>query len=184
MRKCFVIVALILVSLPAPGGEAKGSLKALAPFLDDQVYAVVRVDVAVDPFGKLKDLGFPARDLEEGKKLAAKWREEISQAGGKELFLVWSLADRLGVPFVVIPTKGEDEAKALADALKQNASPGALAKGSGLGDRPVGRDACPCHSARARGAAFLCPFRSSGMAPGAAPRPHRVQCGAPLGARS
>jgi hypothetical protein len=130
MRKCVVIVALILVSLPLHGGESKSNLKALAPFLDEQVYAVVRVAVAVDPFGKLKDLGFPARDLEEGKKLATKWRDEISQAGGKELFLVWSLADRLGVPFVVIPTKGEEEAKTLADALKRNASPGVLAKGS------------------------------------------------------
>jgi prepilin-type processing-associated H-X9-DG protein len=130
MRKILVVLALMVLALPLPGGESKTNLKALVPFLDDQVFAVVRLDVAVDPFGKLKDLGFPARGLEEGKKLAGKWREEIHQAGGKELFLVWSLADRLGEPFVVIPTKGEDEAKTLADALKRPLAPGALAKGS------------------------------------------------------
>jgi hypothetical protein len=130
MRKCLVLVAWLSFLLPAHGGETKANLKALAPFLDDQVFAVVRVDVAVDPIGKLKELGFPARDLEEAKKLVAKWREEVGRAGGKEIFLVWSLADRLGEPFVVIPTKGEDEAKTLAEALNQVHAPAALAKGS------------------------------------------------------
>ncbi|HMF16061.1 MAG TPA: DUF1559 domain-containing protein [Gemmataceae bacterium] len=130
MQKILVIVPLLIVLLPVQGGESKSNFKALAPFLDEQVFAVVRVDVAIDPFDKMKDLGFPARDMEEGKKLMSKWRAEIKQAGGKEIFLVWSLADKLGIPFIVIPTKGEDEAKKLAESLKQLEVPGTLAKGS------------------------------------------------------
>ena len=130
MRKLLVIVPLVFVLLPVQGGESKSNLTALAPFLDEQVFAVLRVDVAIDPFDKMKDLGFPVRDMEEGKKLMNKWRAEIKQAGGKEIFLVWSLADKLGIPFIVIPTKGEDEAKTLAESLKQMEVPGTLAKGS------------------------------------------------------
>ncbi len=131
MKKCFVILAMVLLSVPSRGGEGTGNLKALAPFLDEQVFAVARFDLDADAvFGKLKEIGFPPRDLEQIKKLAGKWREEITQAGGKEIFLVWSLVDELGIPFVLIPTKGEEEAKTLADALKQSVSPAAIAKGS------------------------------------------------------
>lgn len=120
MKKLVAFLAVVCVLAPAHSGEPEKSAKAVAPFLDEQAFAVVRVDLAgadVDAvLQKLVGLGIPVKEMEQN--LVKHWRAEMLKAGGREGYLVWSLADRLGEPFAVIPTKGDDEARTLADAIR------------------------------------------------------------------
>jgi hypothetical protein len=119
MKRLLGFVAMVCVLAPAHSGEPEKRARTIAPFLDDQAFAVVRVDVAGAKVNailqKAAGLGIPVKDKEQ---LVKQWHRELVNAGVKEGFVVWSLADRLGEPFVVLPTKGEEEARTLSGAIK------------------------------------------------------------------
>src|SRR5437773_752444 len=64
MKKLVAFLAVVCVLAPAHSGEPEKSAKAVAPFLDEQAFAVARVDLAgVDldaVLHKLVGLAFPA----------------------------------------------------------------------------------------------------------------------------
>jgi hypothetical protein len=120
MKKFVVFLAFVCVLAPVQSGEPEKRAETIAPFLDEQAYAVVRVDLAgadVDAIlKKIADLGIPMKDVDRAQ--IKHWHGEILKAGAREAYLVWSMADALGEPFAVIPAKGEDEARTLAGAIK------------------------------------------------------------------
>jgi len=120
MKKLSAFLVLVCVLAPARSGEPEKSAKAIAPFLDEQAFAVIRVDVAgadVDAIlQKLVGFGFPLGEME--RKQVRHWRSELVKAGAKDAFIVWSLADRLGEPFAVIPSDGEEAARALSGVIR------------------------------------------------------------------
>ncbi len=123
MKKLVSIVILLVVAWPLRGGDADLSLQAVSRFLDEFTYAVVRVQVGevdIEAIGaRLAQLGVPEEGVANFKKMAGPIKDKIAGAGCKEAFAVWSLADRLGEPFLVLPVKDENKAQFLATFLKE-----------------------------------------------------------------
>src|SRR6266481_5179624 len=103
--------------------DAEARAKAVAPFLDEQLIAVGRVDLTrvdvnaiaekLSEYAKLKD-----EEIAGPKKEVGDWLSAWKKAGVRELYVVVSLADVPGLPpFVVVPLGGDADAKNLSDAL-------------------------------------------------------------------
>ena len=120
MMLAIPLAALLAVAAaPEPAGDAMAA--TVAPFLGEEVGAVVRLDLARwdtrgfarGVLGKLAD--------EPGVAPAVAAAEDrvgaLKAAGAKELFVLIDPADLPGVPVVMIPLAGGADAKALAAAL-------------------------------------------------------------------
>lgn len=98
-------------------GRAESRAKLLAPFIDDQTIGVMRVDMSQLDLDKLyefgRELGFATYPLLKPQEAARKFAEAFKQAGGRELYVVASLADfPERPPFLVVPLeKGSNEEK-------------------------------------------------------------------------
>jgi Protein of unknown function (DUF1559) len=117
----FLLLALVSAS-PATAGESKydadALAKTIAPFRDEQAFAVVHIDLTRVDVDKLRDklIEITKENREEitrdmaffGKKLAA-----FKDAGGKDVFMVFSLADMPELPFVVVPLHEGTDVEAL-----------------------------------------------------------------------
>lgn len=119
--KRFAILAVLLASQSAHGGDADKS--SITPFLDDATFAVVRINldkIDIDAIAaRLVDLGLPAEQINETKTIAGLVLKAITDAGGKEAYAIWSMADRLGEPFFVLPVKDEQAARELSAFVRQ-----------------------------------------------------------------
>jgi hypothetical protein len=121
-----IAVLSLLVSLPTlvqPGESGPDArARAVAPFLDEQTIAVVRVDLerldpaaamaSVTKAGKLS--AEQSQAFEETFDLARLGRRlgQLNSAGARELYLILSLIDVPQAPFVVIPVpEGADAGK-------------------------------------------------------------------------
>jgi hypothetical protein len=136
MHKLAVFALTLAVALPAAAADnsadAEARAKAVAPFLDDQTILVMRADLTrIDPDALLTKLGetvpVPPKELAEAKQLSRQWVAEFTKAGGKELYLIFSLADLSAERpmFAVVP---------LPEGAKARALQGLLASGSPTGD--------------------------------------------------
>src|SRR5438094_3129660 len=107
MRKVLVGLLFLFLCVPATAAEPVDHGKALAPFLDEQTIAVVRVDLSrldVDRFSR-----WVTRVTRSDPKEAAEPREALRQvvegltkAGVRDVYFVLSLADLPdGTPLVV-----------------------------------------------------------------------------------
>ncbi len=114
-----LLAALAASAAPAPFDPAARA-REIAPFIDAQTVAVAHVDVSrVDveaAFARLvriADLSKSpdAREIARVKTLAAEWASQFLAAGGRDIYVVVSLADIPPVPFlVVVPLRdGADE---------------------------------------------------------------------------
>ena len=117
----------------APGARANGSA-SVARFIDAQTIGVARVDMsriepkAVEAWladvakgGALGPEGEAfVKHVGQGRGAAEKWLGDFRKAGGREIYVVMSLADLPGPPVLVIP---------LADGADANALEGLLAAG-------------------------------------------------------
>jgi hypothetical protein len=120
------VVALAIVA-PAAAAEQKFDAEALAktvaPFLDDQTFAVGHVDLSRIDFDKalafVKELGkFEDKDIEEPATQAKEWLSAFRKAGGKDVFIVVSMADLpSNGPFFVVPLAEKADSEALAKLL-------------------------------------------------------------------
>ncbi|HEX5269925.1 MAG TPA: DUF1559 domain-containing protein [Gemmataceae bacterium] len=122
MHKLFALALALAVALPAAGADGDARAKPIAPFLDEQTFAVARLDLtrldAGALAGVLVDLGgVPADDAADVKESADRWLGAFTRAGGKELFVVFSLADMPHFPFVLVPLGEGADAKALSGLL-------------------------------------------------------------------
>jgi hypothetical protein len=120
---CALIVTLPLLSfLPAaePAGEATGRIAALAPYIGEETFALVRFDATkLDADAFVNHVKSIVPDAEERFGDAAgtlkKRLASFTSAGGTEVIVAFSTADLPWISLIVVPLKdGADEA-----ALKQ-----------------------------------------------------------------
>jgi len=120
------LAATSVVALPAAGQpkfDAAAAARLLAPFLDEQAFAIARIDAAgidVDAAAdKLaKYTGQPDEDVRKIRRVARDFQARFTRAGGHEFYAIFSVADlpRPG-PFVLAPAAGRADAAALKEAL-------------------------------------------------------------------
>ena len=128
----FALAASVL-ALPASAAERKfdpdACAKAVAPYLDDQTFAVLHVDLTAVDVDALAAkaaglrkvdadaLPFPRRQLAADGQVA-------TDAGARDLYVVVSLADvPERPPFVVMPLEKRREPKAGRDAQRAGLGP-------------------------------------------------------------
>jgi hypothetical protein len=122
MHKPLALALALALTLPAAGADADARARAVAPFLDEQTFAVARLDLTkfdADTLATtLTDLGGAGADeARDVKESAGHWLGAFRKAGGKDLYVVFSLADFPKVYFAVVPLGEGADAKALADLL-------------------------------------------------------------------
>src|SRR5438270_9509946 len=129
-RSRFSLLTLAIALGPVAAGKAAeedARVGAVASYVDPSTLAIIRIDfgrVDVNAFfdkisaaAKLDD-----KELAPFKEVAGPWVENFKKAGGKDLFIVFSVADMPSVPLVVAPLSGDADATALAGLLT-NAGP-------------------------------------------------------------
>lgn len=106
---------------PLPKPEAEARAKMLAPFLDDGTIVVAHVDLArvdVDKIAGLLSNSVLGGRLEELLQVAKSQIAGITKAGGRDLYLVVSLADvPERTPFLLAPLGKGANADRLTEAL-------------------------------------------------------------------
>ena len=122
------LAALVLVALGQVQGDpaAEARVKAIAPFVDSDVFAVVQVDVArLDgPTLFTKVFGEPLPPVAaDGKRILLHWSDDLKAAGAKELYVVFSIIDILARPILVVPLSEGAKAEAIAKAIHADAGP-------------------------------------------------------------
>jgi hypothetical protein len=113
--------------LPLPIADAQpatpDTIQRLAPFLDDQTVAVVRLDVTALNLDAAADritkaVGLDAKLIEQPRRAADEMLANFRRAGIREIYAVFSLADIPAPgPFAVVPVEGGANADAIRQAL-------------------------------------------------------------------
>lgn len=104
-----IVLASLGSSLLAADPAPQGAGKVLDRFLDQDVVAVTRIDVAkvdLNGFLSLDDVvsGSLGRWLQQMKLFATDWRQKFLAAGGREIYFVSSLTpDQYGAAYLLIP---------------------------------------------------------------------------------
>ena len=129
MKRLFLttcLAAVGMISLPAadpPKFDAAAAAKLLGPFLDEQTFAVAHVDAAaVDLDAAAEKLakytGQPTEELTQARRIARDFQARFTKAGGRELYVVFSIADLPHPgPFVLAPAPVGADAAALQNVL-------------------------------------------------------------------
>ena len=139
MRTLLAVSILLLIS--ARGGAetpAEARAKIVAPFLDPQTIAVARIDVSkVDPDALVKRVAALTKldeaALAKEAKAFGELKKQFTDAGGKEVFVVISLADLPQSCLIVVPLAvGKDE-KPLAELFRQVGMLGLERRGDAVG---------------------------------------------------
>jgi hypothetical protein len=113
----------IALSLLLASSVSAADGKSVAPFLDERTVAVLRLDLGKLDIADLLDrLGATAKLDKEAlagtKKEWSAWLKELTAAGGREMYVIGSLAEVPDhPPFVVLPLARDADAKALSAAL-------------------------------------------------------------------
>jgi hypothetical protein len=137
-----LIIAALVLSAPAPAEDfGAARAKALAPYIDERTFAVLRLDLTkadADALFKLaRDLGgLDPDDEKELKPAVARWLAAFKKAGGRELNYVAGIPDpaqapaegrppdmAVGEPFLVVPLGEGADVKALGDLLTDRLAP-------------------------------------------------------------
>lgn len=118
---------VLLIAVSCIECFAAGPAETIAPFIDEQTLAVVRVDfskIELDPlFNEAGELVPEVKPyLAPAKAAAGGMLAMIRQAGGREVYYVVTIAGSLAdadMIFVVAPLDGKDDVKTLTTLLKQ-----------------------------------------------------------------
>ena len=131
------LLAVTLFLRPARGADPAPSTpderaKVVAPYIDDQTVAVAHVDFARVDLGPITERMVAAleklapddksradfrREADEALGHARRWIDGFRQAGGRDLYVVFSLADRGDAPFMLVPLGAGADPKAVGRAL-------------------------------------------------------------------
>src|SRR5262249_26068274 len=124
-RLTALLIGLALVG-PALAADKKfdpqARARTIAPYLDEEAITVAHLDVTrLDPkalFAKLVDIGaVTTKEGSEPRQAMAQWIKRFTRAGGKDIYLVASLADLNPVHgpggFVIVPVAEGADAEAL-----------------------------------------------------------------------
>jgi hypothetical protein len=131
MNKILAVALTLGLVLPAAAADKfdpNARAEAVAPFLDDQTVAVAHVDLtgidvdALAARGYVNELpGLEAKDIETPKRELRSWLAALIQAGGRDLYVVFSLADLPNQkPFVIVPLPSEADAQATRREMEHN----------------------------------------------------------------
>jgi Protein of unknown function (DUF1559) len=126
MSTAFAVVVLVALGQVQGAPDPDHRVDSIAPFVDSSVFAVIQFDVAKLDVQKLsaRVLGdSQAGVLADGKKMALEWSEGLKAAGAKELYLVFSIIDMPGQPFVVVPLADGAQADGIARTIHAEPAP-------------------------------------------------------------
>jgi Protein of unknown function (DUF1559) len=123
MQTLILALTTICLTAPPPASHLQEARAArVAPFVDDQTIAVVRIDATRIDVPKLKELigalsgGYDERGSHTAALLA--WVPTFVNAGGKELYLISSLEDMAQRPFFgIAPLSNGADPQRLIEAL-------------------------------------------------------------------
>jgi hypothetical protein len=123
-RYAFLLLPLLL-ALPAGAGgdkfDPEARAKALAPYLDEQTLAVLRIDLARPDAEAvalmIAEIASTPGDPADRKRQVRKWLADFTRAGGKELYLLFGVGDFFDMPLVVAPLGAEAKGKEIAALL-------------------------------------------------------------------
>lgn len=133
----FVALLLPRFATAADKFDAAAAAKTIAPFIDDETLAVVRIDVArlnVDAvLAELKKLvPVPMEEVAKAQPLADKAVRDFKAAGGQEAYVVVSLRDLpRNPPLIVVPVAAGGDAAAM-QAMLRNFLGGAARSGDAV----------------------------------------------------
>lgn len=123
---------ILLATWTATAGAADPRAAAVAPFIDDQTFAIGWVDPARIDLDAVETLVRSAAkiagpspqpgatdEIATAKTMLKAWLDEFKKAGGKDLYLVASLTDlpKSDKPFVVVPLGPKANAEAISALL-------------------------------------------------------------------
>ncbi len=124
MSALALLLATVCLTSPPIANAARQDARgvAVAPFIDDQTFAVVRIDATRVDVPKLTEMlkslsgGFD-ESVEHAAGLLA-WIPSFVKAGGKEFYLVSGLADLSQGPFfTIVPLNDGADAQSILDIL-------------------------------------------------------------------
>ncbi len=126
MRKAISAFVLIACCLSLRAGDAKfdgaAHAKILAPFVDDNTYLLVHIDVATANiaavFERVKELGAP-KHMQEAQAVVESLRGRFLKAGGKDVYAVWHWGNPFEDVLVVATLTKDGDADKLADVLRE-----------------------------------------------------------------
>jgi hypothetical protein len=124
MRKLVVFLLLIAPAAWAATPQQGVTPQGLDALLDEQTFAVVRLDIPQvfggDLLARLANLaGMSADELSVGRKAHEQLAAVVRKSGGKELYVVFSIADAAELPFFVMPLHAGADAKEMTDLLRE-----------------------------------------------------------------
>ncbi|NLF32858.1 MAG: hypothetical protein GX591_18475 [Planctomycetes bacterium] len=141
-KRLATAVAFSVVCAAAPALGA-GSAATIAPFLDDQAFAVVRVDIGGIGVPALAQwlgsmTGGPQERLAESAAQVTAWQKNLLSAGAREAYVVLSLADLPdNPPRIIVPVPGGAKAEAIAAAIRRPIDPADEPEGGPFGEEGV-----------------------------------------------
>jgi hypothetical protein len=133
VRVPVLMFSLVLLA-PASAGEQKSGAearaKAIAPFRDEQAFVIVHVDLTRIDADKLRDkmVELTKEKREEVDKEMASFRRDLGafkDAGGKDVYMVFSLADMPNPGLLVVPLYEDSNVDTLLRLRKQMGMGGA-----------------------------------------------------------
>ncbi|HZU36485.1 MAG TPA: hypothetical protein VFA18_11280, partial [Gemmataceae bacterium] len=122
---CCLVLASVLPVTAAETGAAR--VKVIAPFLDEQTFAVMHIDLSRVDVSAVMDrvqkiTGLPQFVLAQPRRDLNGLAGGLKQAGARDLYVVVSLADLpLQPPLVVVPLLGDADTAAIQKLLKHEA---------------------------------------------------------------
>jgi hypothetical protein len=124
-----LLVAFVGWLIVAPGLFSREprqdrTVKAPAALLDEQTFAVVRIELTQVFGGELLDrlaelTGLPTDELAAGRKHLERAAAAFAKAGGQEVYLIASLADAPEMPFLSVPLQPDADEKVLTGLLNE-----------------------------------------------------------------
>jgi hypothetical protein len=118
MKRLAAFLLLVATGVVA-AGDAKTSHQAIAPYVDDLTFAVVRLDVPrIKIEEALRRFEQLAGDKVPAEKINVNAIAKFTQAGGKDVFLLWNMADGVTEPLVVVPMPAGTDRQAMLELMK------------------------------------------------------------------
>jgi hypothetical protein len=131
---CLVVIILWISSaaLADAPADAEARAKAISPYVDSQTLILAHVDFTrLNPEALIAKFAEPAKlapqDIAVLTEPARQWLADFTKAGGKDLYVVASMADFPGEPFVIVPLDAAADARALSALMSLKKTDGTAA---------------------------------------------------------
>lgn len=135
MKQTIAIALVALVAGYSPADDSKfdpaATARLIAPFVGEQAFAVVRVDLAavdIDEWASrlTKWTGMTGKELNEPRMRLRDMQGQLRKAGAREIYVVLSLADLPGGVPILVPTGPGTNAAAIVAAFEFLSPPASM----------------------------------------------------------